>query len=270
VAAAESEHLDRVRDRFTRTAEAFAQFALTVRSDEAERLAALSAPRSDARVLDLACGPGTFTRPVALRARFVVGVDLTPAMLDQARQASARAGLANVAFACADANALPFGDSAVDLALCAYSLHHFLHPARTVRELCRVVRRGGKVAVVDLIVPQGADAEAHTGIERARDSSHANSLGRSELFSLLDVAGLRVVAEEVGERVRRFDDWLRVVGSPPGSPAYAAARRLMEASLTGDTAGFHPRFVPAAAGAAPAQMELEFVQTSLFVVAEKR
>lgn len=267
MSAGEREQLERVRDRFTRTAEKFARFAVPTRSDEAERLARLVAPRGDEVALDLACGPGTFTRALASRVRFLSGVDLTPAMLEQARHAISHARLANVAFACADANLLPFADAALDLAVCAYSFHHFFDPARAARELTRVVRAGGRVAVVDIVVPEGADAEFNNRIERARDSSHARTLRLAELETLLEAAGLRVLVPEISERLRRFDDWMQTVDWPRGTPAYRETRRLMEASMPGDLAGFRPRFV---ASVAMGPDEIEYVQTSAFVVAEKR
>ncbi len=259
---ADREHLERVRSRFTRTAQQFARFALATRGDEAERLAQLAAPRGDEVALDLACGPGTFTRAFAARVRFLHALDLTPAMLEQARQAGAQARLTNIAFACADANSLPFADSALGVAVCAYSFHHFLEPGRPVGELGRVLRRGGRVAIADMIVPDGADPEWTNRIERTRDSSHARTLTLAELHDLLEAAGLRVVVTEIGERLRQFDDWMETIGSPLGTSAYAETRRLMEASIPGDTAGFHPRLVPGSS-------RLEFVQTSAFVVAEK-
>jgi len=262
MSSVDREHLDRVRSRFTRTAEQFARFALATRADEAERLARLAAPRGDELALDLACGPGTFTRAFAARVRLLYAVDLTPAMLAQARQAAAQAGLANVGFACGDANSLPFADSTLGLAVCAYSFHHFFDPARPARELGRVLRRGGRVAIADIIVPAGADPGWNNRIERARDSSHAHTLTLEQLRGLLGVARLGVVATEIGERLRQFDDWMETIGCPPGAPAYVETRRLMEASIPGDTAGFHPRLVLESSS-------LEFLQTSAFVVAEK-
>ena len=260
-----------MRERFTRTAEEFARFALSTRHEEAERLVSLLAPRGDEAALDLACGPGTFTRALASRARFVYGFDFTPAMLAKAEQATARAGLGNVAFACADGNALPVSNAALGLAACGYSFHHFLEPARPMRELARVLRRGGRVGLVDIIVPEGADAGLNNRIERTRDPSHARTLTAAEFRALLEAAGLRVLASEIGERLRQFDDWMRIMGAPPGTPMYAETRRLMEASMAGDLAGFRPRFVRASpAGSGPAQDDnIEYVQTSLFVVAEK-
>ncbi|MBI3670062.1 MAG: class I SAM-dependent methyltransferase [Acidobacteria bacterium] len=266
------EHLGRVRERFTRTAQQFASFALSMRSEEAERLANLALAdfpaAAQGTAVDLACGPGTFTRAFAARVGFMIGLDLTPAMLGEAQQTAARAALTNLAFACADANALPLPVAAMDLAVCAYSYHHFLEPRRAIQEMARVLRPGGRLAGVDIIVPEAADPEWNNRIERARDTSHARTLTTAELHALVEAAGLRLLASAIGERLRQFDHWMQIVGYAPGSPAYDETRRLLETSMPGDTAGFHPRFAAAAAPGAPP--ELEFVQTSLFLVAEKR
>jgi len=254
------EHLDRVRDRFTRTAQQFAKFALAKRGEEADRLVRLAAPRGDELALDLACGPGTFLRAFAPRVRFIMGVDLTAAMLAEAKHAVMRAALGNAAFACANGYALPFADASLGLCACGYSLHHMLEPARAVAELSRILQPGGRVAIVDMVVPERADAAFTNRIERTRDTSHASTLRLAELHHLLEAAGLRLVASEIGERVRDFDEWLETIGAPRGTAVYEQTRRLMEESIPGDAAGFRPRAVPP---------KLEFVQTSAFVVAEK-
>ena len=262
------EQLDRVRDRFTRSAEQFSRFALTNRGAEADRLVELACAHFGpvSLALDLACGPGTFAKALAPRVARVFGVDLTPAMLDKARQAVARAGISNVALACADANVVPLRSASCDLAVCGYSFHHFLEPARPIREMARVVRPGGRVAAVDLIIPPGADSHTNNSIERARDASHVQTLTSAELCALFESSGLRVISTDTSERPRDFDDWMITVGSPPGTAIYAETRRLMEAAIQDDRAGFHPRLLPAAGDAPPA---LAWVQTSFFLVAEK-
>jgi len=254
-----------VRERFTRTAQQFASFSLTKRSAEAERLAELAAPRADCLAVDFACGPGTFTQALAPRVLRVCGVDLTPALLAQAQHASFEAGQKNVRFVCGDAGAVPLADASVDLAVCGYSFHHFDSPAQVAREMARIVRRGGRVAVVDLILPRPEHEAAHNAIERARDASHVRTHTADELGELLVAAGLRIVAKGPGERVREFDDWMRIAGWGPDDDAYAETLRLLEASMPGDTAGFHPRWVESGGR----QRVLEFVQTSYFLVAEK-
>lgn len=257
-----------VRQRFTRTAAQFASFSLTSRREEAEELARLVLPHvknaPQALALDVACGPGTFTWAFAQRLRFAHGLDITPALLQQALNASREAGFTNVSFCCGDAAALPFAAASLDLALTAYSLHHIAEPETAVNEMARVVRAGGVVAVMDLVVPPGADAEFCNRIERARDRSHTRTLTRDELLDRLASAGLRVVANQPSQRLRSFGEWMHIAGWGLNDPAYVQTRRLMEADCEENLSGFRPRRQPTAEAT---HADLEFTQTSLAVVA---
>ncbi len=280
---------DLVRARFTRTAEQFASFSLSTRGAEAARLLALAAPRGDELALDLACGPGTFTCAFARAVRFIHGLDITPALLALARDAAAKENLANCLFECGDAYSLPYPAAKFDLASCAYALHHLEHPAAAMKELARVVRPGGRIALVDIVVPAGCDPAAANSIERARDASHTSTLRRDELHALCAAAGFRVTSSEPGEQLRSFDDWMHIAGWRPGDPAYAATRRLMLASISSGfrprppstppvgATGWPPESAAGATGSSPvlspssadSSTDFEFVQPSLFIIAEK-
>jgi ubiquinone/menaquinone biosynthesis C-methylase UbiE len=266
VKKSEREHLDKIRDRFTNTAGPFAEFVLSRRTEEVEGvIAALTRGFEDAAsavAMDLACGPGTFVRALGRRVARAVGVDFTPAMLARAHREAEISAQVNLTFVCADAGALPFADASLDIALCGYALHHLLAPAQAVREMARVVRPGGRVAVVDLVIPEGADGDAHNHIERVRDPSHAATLSAAELRGLFREVGLRELAAEPHQRQRDFDEWMRVAGHAPGSAAYTETRRLLE-SIAGNTAGYSPRR-DSAGGA------LQFTQVAIFLLAEKR
>jgi ubiquinone/menaquinone biosynthesis C-methylase UbiE len=259
----EREQHERVRERFTRTAGVFANFALSQRHADADRLVEMAAPRANDRAIDVACGPGTFALRFAPRVRAQVGFDLTPALVEQARKAAAQAGIRNLFFALGDAAALPFAAGAFDIVSCGYSLHHMPDAAAAIREFARVAMAGGRVAVADIFIPPPGRAEAHTAIERMRDSSHTRALGPEELPGLLEGAGLRVREVKQTTEDRSFNNWLSVAGWKPGDEAYRATRRLMEESINGDAAGFHARR-PADGGD-----DILFTHSVMFVVAEK-
>jgi len=259
-----------VRDRFTRTAEVFGDFVLRDRAAEAERLAGFVAAASNDRAVDLACGPGTLALCFARRVRWVCGLDLTPAILARALGTAQSERLANLSFSLGDAQSLPFADETLDLAVTSYSLHHIPDPARVIREMARVVGRGGRVGVLDIRVPESRQAaEISNRIERLRDPSHTRSLARSEFEKLFAAAGLRVTAAEVEEHPRSFDHWMHVAGWHRGDKAYEDTRRLIESTISQDLAGFHPQYAapdPARPRQAP---DIRMVNTALYIAGSK-
>lgn len=117
----------------------------------AEEAAAFLLPRLRAgmRLLDAGCGPGSITAGLARRVApgEVVGVDAEPSVLALARERGA--GLPNLRFEEASVYGLPFGDDSFDAAYAHQLLQHLTDPPAALRELARVVRPGGFVAVRD-------------------------------------------------------------------------------------------------------------------------
>jgi ubiquinone/menaquinone biosynthesis C-methylase UbiE len=126
-------------EQFTRQAKPFARLH-TARSDadilRLIRDAACFGPGS--RVLDVACGPGLVTLHLAEAADHVTGLDLTPAMLDKARELQRQRGLANLSWDLGRADALPYPDASFDAVVTRFSFHHLLDPARALSEMIRV------------------------------------------------------------------------------------------------------------------------------------
>jgi SAM-dependent methyltransferase len=177
-----------VVDQFTRQAASFAR--LPSHEDSTELLLDLAGVSAGCRVLDVACGPGMVACAAAKRARHVTGIDLTPAMLEQARTLQAKLGLSNLEWQLGEAAALPFNDGSFDAATTRYSCHHFPDPDLVVAELVRVVKPGARVAVADMVLPR-AQGAAYDRMERLRDPSHVRTLTREELVALAIGAGLR-------------------------------------------------------------------------------
>jgi hypothetical protein len=133
---------------------------------------------------------------------------------------------------------------------------------RILAELARVVKAGGRVAIRDIIVPEGASAEANTRIEKTRDPSHTQCLSVVGLRKLFAAAGLRVRKEESSARPRDFDSWMHVVNAEPGTPIYNEVRKLLEATIEDDAAGMRPR--------RKENGGLEFSVTTVCIVGEKQ
>ncbi|WP_371790169.1 methyltransferase domain-containing protein [Streptomyces sp. NBC_01471] len=101
------------------------------------------------RILDIGCGPGTITADLAalVPQGSVTGVDRAPAVLDKARALAAERGLDNTDFAVADVHALDYPDDTFCVVHAHQVLQHVGDPVQALREMRRVTKPGGIVAV---------------------------------------------------------------------------------------------------------------------------
>jgi SAM-dependent methyltransferase len=184
------EHKRLILDQFTRQAAPFAErHALS--GEEANRLLidlARVGPMDE--VLDVACGPGIVACALAVVARHVTGIDLTPAMIAQAEAKQQALGLANLTWVVGDAVPLPFADRSFSVVVSRYSYHHLLDPKAAFAEMVRVAQPGGRVAVIDVYTTSPEQAQAYDRVERWRDPSHVRALSMAELNGLFREAGL--------------------------------------------------------------------------------
>lgn len=143
-------HEDALRDEFTHQAASFGRSAALTSAQTLGALVGLVPEDFLAGWVDVACGPGVVTRATAERVGSVSGVDLTPAMIEEAEKRTREEGIRNVSFSVGDATSLDFADGAFDGAITRLSLHHVPAPGRAVAEMARVVRPGGMVVIGDL------------------------------------------------------------------------------------------------------------------------
>ena len=111
----------------------------------AARLVRFAGIRSGQRVLDVGCGTGVVAITAARQGAIVVGSDLTPALLEQARTNSDIAH-ASVEWREADAEALPFADAEFDVVVSQFGHMFAPRPAIAIAEMLRVLKPGGTIA----------------------------------------------------------------------------------------------------------------------------
>jgi ubiquinone/menaquinone biosynthesis C-methylase UbiE len=103
-------------------------------------------------VADIGCGPGFLTIPAAVAVGptgQVDAIDIEPSMLEVVRGRASSLQLSNVRTRLATEVTLPLPDAGVDVVICALVLHDLEDPEIMMREIARVVRPTGKVAIVE-------------------------------------------------------------------------------------------------------------------------
>jgi ubiquinone/menaquinone biosynthesis C-methylase UbiE len=177
------------------------------------------------RVLDVCCGTGASAIPAAQAvgpAGSVIGVDLAENLLELARTKASQYGLTNVQFESGDMTALRFEDGSFDAVVCVFGIFFVPDMEAAVRELKRVVRPSGRVAITTwgprLFEP--VNAAFWNSVREVRPDLYKGfnpwdrSCHEDALHSLLADGGLsriEVLAEMDSQPINSPDDWWAMV-----------------------------------------------------------
>ncbi|WP_321472081.1 metalloregulator ArsR/SmtB family transcription factor [uncultured Paludibaculum sp.] len=198
---------DRMRAYFDELAGKFGKHYVPGRSWKglAETLLKLMPPMV---IADLGAGEGTFSQLLAQRAERVIAVDNSEKMVEFGADLAAKNRIGNLEYRRGDMEKLPIDDASVDLAFFSQSLHHAQHPDRAVKEAFRILRPGGRIAVLDLM-------KHH--FEEARELYADLWLGFAEvdLVGFLKKAGFEAIESTVVHKEEQapYFETLLVVGN---------------------------------------------------------
>jgi SAM-dependent methyltransferase len=186
--------------------------------------------------LDVCCGSGIVTEIIAEQSHpaSIVGVDLSSAQVDHARSHRSRS---NIRFELADATALPFKEAEFDIAVCGLGLNFIPDPVRALKEIKRVLRPGGTVAVYVWDYAKGArfvrefwdaaiavDPEA-AALDQGRRFTICTKAGLEDVFTKAGFTGATSRALETVTRFSNFDDyWTPLLTGQGSAPGYIATR----------------------------------------------
>ena len=147
-------------------------------------------------VADLGAGEGTLSQLLAKTARKVIAIDNAPKMVEFGAQLAQQHGFSNLEYRLGDIEDPPIEKGSVDLAILSQALHHAIHPERAVASAHRILRKGGRVVILDLL--------SHR-FERARELYADHWLGFSEvqLHQFLEVAGFKNIEVTVVSREKQ-------------------------------------------------------------------
>ncbi|MEM7801974.1 MAG: methyltransferase domain-containing protein [Chloroflexota bacterium] len=208
-----------VQKQFGDKAEAYAKSAVHAKGNSLARLRELLAVEPHWLGLDIATAAGHTAHTLAEGMQGFVVSDITPQMLPKARDLATEKGITGIMPSAADAESLPFQDKSFDLVTCRIAPHHFPDIPRFVSEAARVLKPGGRFAVVDNLVPSTGSrkkkdqvafanaAEYVNSFEKLRDPSHAACLSLYAWKKLFALSGFAIVSSETMRKKMDFDPW---------------------------------------------------------------
>src|ERR1039457_4461840 len=101
-------------------------------------------------IADLGAGEGTISQLMALRAKKVIAIDNSEKMVEFGTELARKHGIGNLEYRLGDLEDVPIRSATVDLAFLSQALHHAVHPERAIAEARRILKPGGRIAVLDL------------------------------------------------------------------------------------------------------------------------
>jgi ubiquinone/menaquinone biosynthesis C-methylase UbiE len=205
---------DKVREQFARTAEGYVRDRGFAGGEDLAEAARLLKPTFEDTLLDVACGGGHTALYFAPMVRSVVASDLTMQMLKKAQEfISEEGGVENVTFREADAEDLPFPAGSFTLLTCRIAPHHFPDVPRALQEFHRVLRRGGRMVIIDTLLPDDPEtAEFYQTMEKMRDPTHVQAFRRDTWAQMVEEADFILHATKTFPKTHDFQEWARRAG----------------------------------------------------------
>lgn len=232
-----------IQKQFGATAAKYRTSAYHSSAPDLDALCAAAHLDGTEEVLDIGTGTGHTALALAPGAASVVGLDLTPAMLEQASDLARQRGLGNVRFEEGDAQQMPYADDSFDRVACRVCAHHFADPAAVVRETARVLRPGGAVLWVDSMAPADPAQDTFLNcIEVLRDPSHVRDYSIGQWQQMFTDAGMTATVEGQWATDLPFDDWTDRMQTP--EPERQVLKRLFDSATQQVREAFRVRTEP--------------------------
>lgn len=214
-------------DFFTRNAGAYARSYSHAKGSDLGSLIDHLAVGKDELAIDVATGTGFTAIALSKAAKSVTGVDTNREMIMEAGKLAESNGVKNMELVIGLAESLPVSSSSFQVATCRRAAHHFHNKPAFLSEIYRVLSKGGRLGVVDMVSPDG-QADEFNRLEIARDSSHVRAEDEASWKFLAVEAGFEITACLTETERLTFEKWIYPV-DPHGEEASACRKILQDA-----------------------------------------
>jgi ubiquinone/menaquinone biosynthesis C-methylase UbiE len=163
-----------------------------------EKMVRLASPTSQWKVLDIATGTGHTAFAFAPFVSKVIGMDLTPEMLNKANKLKNQNQFTKVDFQTGNVHSMKFDNESFDLLTCRRAFHHFQNKDIALQEMNRVLKPQGILIIDDRSIPEDKEIDQiMNSLDTLHDSSHIREYNSKEWMIMLKANGFEIVSTEM-------------------------------------------------------------------------
>lgn len=210
-------------------------------------------------VLEAAAGTSACGRSIAPFVHSVTCLDATRAMLDVGQMEAHKSNLSNMTFLEGLVENIPFPDETFDIVISRLAFHHFVDIDKPFTEMNRVLKKGGKLVIIDMEAAPEDLRKIEDGIETMRDYSHVRNVSREEFMNLYKRNCLTITKNETTDISVSLDAWMALTQTP----CYIADKIVtkMQEDINGkEKTGFNPHLT---------EDKIYFWQRWMLIIGEK-
>lgn len=211
---------------FSKHAKEYASSESHIHGKDLDLLISMLDLKKSYKALDVGTGPGFVAFEVSDKVAISIGLDINDHMLDIAVRKAEDDNKSNVVFVKGDISSMPFPDNSFDIVSCRRVAHHIKDKKRFIEEVWRVLKKGGKFGITDLLKPMGDKKDLFNKFEKARDASYISSESLDYWFKLLKENAFQIDNFKTFEMKETFQSWLSPI-SENSAGGKKAKRYLM-------------------------------------------
>jgi ubiquinone/menaquinone biosynthesis C-methylase UbiE len=196
-------HDDKIKRIFGERAEFYTTSSAHTDPFILEKLVRLSNPNPEWRVLDIATGTGHTAFAFSPFVKSIIGIDLTPEMLEEAEKIKKQMNFTNLEFRQGNVHSLTFPAEYFDLITCRRAFHHFQNQNLALQEMRRVLKPNGILLIDDRSVPEDNEIDQiMNSLDKLHDESHIREYSTKEWNIMLNNNGFKVLSSESYNKFR--------------------------------------------------------------------
>lgn len=208
-------NLSKIQESFSTQAEDFEKFNMNFsKQDFLDFTVESMELNKNDNVLETAAGTCACGRSIAPFVNWVTCLDATKAMLDVGKREAQKSNLNNMTFIEGFVEDLPFPDESFDIVVSRLAFHHFVEIEKPFFEMKRVLKKGGKLVIIDMEAAPEELREIEDHIETMRDFSHVKNISNTEILDLYKRNGLEVTKNQTTNISVILEAWLSLTKTP--------------------------------------------------------